>query len=140
MLNGFNRLSELFVYSQALLSYYPSCLALELEEEGGGGGILPGRPAPGTVGAVNPMLDQGITLVDWFVHPNNNMFDGMTIMSVPVNFNNYNPAATMTILVSLEPMAPLVFLGPVRRCPSRTYASPHIPLSLSSSSWHSVSL
>ena len=77
----------------------------------GSGGIPPGRPVPGTGGAVNPALDQVIALVDWFGHPDNNIFDGMTPTSVPVILDNCNPAATMTALVSLKPTAPLAFLG-----------------------------
>ena len=35
----------------------------------------------------------------------------MTLTSVPVNLNTYDPTSTMTALVSLEPMAALAFLG-----------------------------
>ena len=55
----------------------------------------------------NPTLDEVATLADWFGHPDNNIFDGMTLTSL----NTYNPAVTMATLVSLKPMAPLAFLG-----------------------------
>ena len=77
---------------------------------GGSGGILPGGPAPGTGPLVNPTLDKVTTLADWFGHPDNDIFDGVALTSVPVNLASYNPATTMATLVSLEPMAPLVFL------------------------------
>ena len=76
-----------------------------------GGGIPPGRPAPDTAPAVNPMLAEVTTLVDWFRHPNNNVFDGMALTSLPANLVNCNPAAAMETVVSLEPTALLVFLG-----------------------------
>ena len=59
----------------------------------GGGGILPGGHTPSAAGAVNPALDQVVAFVDRFGHPDNDIFDGMTLTSVPVNLDNCNPAA-----------------------------------------------
>ena len=78
---------------------------------GSGGGIQRGRHAPGTAGAVNPMLDQVVALLDWFGHPDNDIFDGMLLTDVHANLNNCDSTTTMTALVSLQPTAPLVFLG-----------------------------
>ena len=60
---------------------------------------------------LNPTLAEVTILADWFEHPNNNIFDGMTLTSLPAKLINHNPAVTMATLVSLEPMAPLAFLG-----------------------------
>ena len=72
--------------------------------------IPPGGHAPGTALMVTPMLDEVVTFADWFGHPDNNIFDGVSLTSLPANLTNYNPATPMATCVSLKPMAPLAFL------------------------------
>ena len=78
---------------------------------GSGVGIPLGRDTTGAVPAVTPALAEDIAFLDWFGHPDNNDFDGTSLSDVPANLNNCDPANTMTTLISLEPMAPLAFLG-----------------------------
>ena len=61
----------------------------------GGGGIPPGGHAPGTAHTANPALAEVATLADWFGHPNDNVFDGMALMSLSTNLTTCNPAVTM---------------------------------------------
>ena len=60
---------------------------------------------------VDPTLDQVITFAAWFGHANNDIFDRVSLMDVPANLAAYDPNATMTTLVSLEPTVPWAFLG-----------------------------
>ena len=78
---------------------------------GGSSGNLPGGHAPGSAPMVNPTLAEVATLVDWFGHPNNNIFDGMALTSLPVNLINCSPVVTKAALISLKPTAPLAFFG-----------------------------
>ena len=58
----------------------------------GGSSIPPGRHAPGTALTANPTFDQVVTFLDWFGHPDNDIFDGMTLTKV------FLPTSTATIL------------------------------------------
>ena len=109
---------------------------------GSSSGNLPGGHAPGSAPMVNPTLAEVATLVDWFGHPNNNIFDGMALTSLPVNLINCSPVVTKAALISLKPAAPLAFFWtfPVCKHPSRTYAPPHVSWCLSLYFWYAVSL
>ena len=73
-----------------------------------GSGIVPGGHAPGTAPV---LLDEAVAFWDWFGHPNNCAFDGVSLLELPINLNNCNPTTAMTTLISLKLTVPLAFLG-----------------------------